>query len=205
AADRDARPGPQAPGARVILSSGEVRLEPLARAHVEALLAAATEARDTYRLTNVPADEGAMLAYVEAALAADCVPYATGRRGGVGGSTRFGNLERWDGAALCAVEIGWTWLAPSAQRTNVNTTAKILMLDHAFGAWRVHRVTLKTDARNLRSRAAIERLGAKLDGILRAHMPAAHGRVRDSAVYSILAAEWPELRARLLDRSARSP
>jgi RimJ/RimL family protein N-acetyltransferase len=121
------------------------------------------------------------------------------------GSTRFGNIERWSSDAIDAVEIGWTWLAASAQRTAVNTEAKILMLDHAFGVWRVKRVTLKTDARNARSRAAIARIGGKLDGILRAHMPAADGGVRDSAVFSILAAEWPAHRARLLDTAAPNP
>jgi len=118
------------------------------------------------------------------------------------GSTRFGNLERWTRGEdrIDAVEIGWTWLTPSAQRTVVNTEAKLLMLGHAFESWRVHRVTLKTDARNARSRAAIERLGAKLDGLLRAHMPATDDTLRTSAVYSILAGEWPEVRARLIAR-----
>jgi RimJ/RimL family protein N-acetyltransferase len=190
----------------VILEGHGVRLEPLALAHVEALLAAAGESRASYALTSVPADRAAMVRYVEAALAADCVAFATVWRERVVGSTRFGNLERWGAAdRIDAVEIGWTWLAASAQRTPVNSAAKLLMLDHAFDVWRVHRVTLKTDARNARSRAAIERLGARLDGVLRAHMPAADGGVRDSAVYSILVAEWPGCRARLLDRSTRSP
>jgi RimJ/RimL family protein N-acetyltransferase len=96
-----------------------------------------------------------------------------------------------------AVEIGWTWLAASAQRTGINTEAKRLMLGHAFEVWEVHRVTLKTDARNQRSRAAIERLGAKLDGLLRGHMPAYDGEVRTSAVYSIVRDEWPAVRVRL--------
>jgi RimJ/RimL family protein N-acetyltransferase len=97
-----------------------------------------------------------------------------------------------------AVEIGATWLAHSAQRTAINTEAKLLMLRHAFEIWRVYRVTLLTDARNLRSRAAIERLGARCDGILRGHMPAFDGSgVRDSACYSILASEWRSVRARL--------
>ena len=103
-----------------------------------------------------------------------------------------------------AVEIGSTWLAPSAQRTAINTHAKLLMLTHAFEAWAVLRVTLKTDARNLRSRAAIERIGARFDGVLRAHMPAFDGGVRDTAFYSIVAVEWPELRRALLDRVLRT-
>ncbi len=211
----------------MILVGPTVRLEALAPGHLEPLLAAANESRASYGLTHVPADRAAMAAYIDAALAAaaagDQVPFATVWKDRVVGSTRFGNIERWNGAAggpaglrqaggeaersplIDGVEIGWTWLAGSAQRTRVNTEAKILMLDHAFAVWRVHRVTLKTDARNARSRAAIERIGARLDGILRAHMPAADGGVRDSAVYSMLAAEWPAARARLLDSAAPNP
>lgn len=96
-----------------------------------------------------------------------------------------------------AIEIGWTWLAPSAQRTPVNTEAKHLMLALAFERWKVHRVTLKTDERNARSRANIERIGGKLDGILRAHMPASDGGVRNTAIYSIVASEWPVVAKRL--------
>ncbi len=207
---------PPAPLPSITLTGRHVRLEPLARAHVAGLLAAAASdgSRDTYTLTHVPADLQAMQDYVGAAidLAAhgEAMPFATIAVDGgrVVGSTRFGNVERWtwpSGArptprppgAPDAVEIGWTWLAASAQRTAINSEAKLLMLGHAFERWRVARVTLKTDARNARSRAAIERLGAKLDGVLRAHMPAYDGGVRDSAVYSILAAEWPAVKASL--------
>lgn len=189
-----------------------VRLEPLDPAHVPALVAAADESRAHYGLTWVPGDAAAMARFVDAALAQAArgleVPFATvdQRRGRVVGSTRFCNVERWpwSGAPAApvpagpdAVEIGHTWLAASAQRTYVNTEAKLLMLGHAFEVWRVRRVTLKTDARNVRSRAAIERLGARFDGILRAHMPAADGGVRDSAMYSMLAGEWPAARERL--------
>jgi RimJ/RimL family protein N-acetyltransferase len=89
------------------------------------------------------------------------------------------------------VEIGWTWLAADVQRTGVNTAMKRLMLEYAFDVWQVHRVTLKTDARNTRSRRAIERLGARAEGVRRAHHPAADGTIRDSAYYSILRDEWP--------------
>jgi RimJ/RimL family protein N-acetyltransferase len=85
----------------------------------------------------------------------------------------------------------------------VNTEAKLLMLAHAFEVWEVHRVTLKTDVRNARSRAAIERLGASLDGLLRAASPAADGAVRDTALYSLLASEWPAVRARMRARLER--
>jgi RimJ/RimL family protein N-acetyltransferase len=205
------------------LDGEDVRLEALALDHVDALCAAAAESRDTYALTNVPADRAGMARYVDTALMEASrgvsVPFATvdKRRGRVVGSTRFGNLERWSwpepppgqppvaqsvgpSPFPDAVEIGWTWLAASAQRTHVNTEAKLLMLGHAFDVWHVRRVTLKTDERNARSRANIERIGGRLDGILRAHMPSYDGGVRSSAVYSILADEWPAARARLLTR-----
>ena len=196
-----------------------VRLEPLSPAHVDALTAAAAESRATYALTQVPATAAAMALYVESALAdaarGVAVPFATVDkvRGRVVGSTRFGNVERWswpDAPAPPlprgpdAVEIGWTWLAASAQRTYVNTSVKLLMLTQAFDGWGVRRVTLKTDARNARSRANIERVGGRLDGILRAHSPAWDGGVRDSAIYSILPAEWPAARQRLAARLARA-
>ena len=160
-----------------------------------------------------------MQAYVETAIALRgrglAVPFATRRLRDdrIVGSTRFGNVERWEWAAETtlaraptipdAVEIGWTWLAPSAQRTEVNTEAKLLMLRRAFDDWRVHRVTFCTDARNARSRANIERVGAKLDGVLRANRPASDGTVRDTAYYSIVAREWPEVAERLAARAAR--
>ena len=202
----------------VTLDGRRVRLEPLAHAHVEPLVAAAAESRATYDLTRVPASGAAMTAYVDFALAeADrglAVPFATvdKLRQRVVGSTRFCALEYWTwiGApppplprGADAVEIGWTWLAASAQRTYVNTEAKLLMLTHAFEVWRVRRVTLKTDARNSRSRANIERVGARFDGIWRAHMPAADGGVRDSACFSIVSAEWPGVRDRLAARAER--
>jgi N-acetyltransferase len=200
----------------VVLTGRHVTMAPMSRDHVAPLLAAADEARDSYGLTNVPIDAPAMAVYIDAALADQAagraLPFVHVRRSDekVVGSTRFGNIEHWGwpvGSANArppgcpdAVEIGWTWLAASAQRTAVNTEAKLLMLGHAFEVWEVRRLTLKTDARNARSRAAIERLGARLDGILRAHMPAADGGIRDSAVYSILAGEWPAIRDRLRAR-----
>jgi RimJ/RimL family protein N-acetyltransferase len=112
----------------------------------------------------------------------------------------------WDGTGATdanesdAVEIGSTWLAASAQRTGVNTEMKLLMLAHAFDVLGVRRVTLKTDARNRRSRDNIERVGATFEGVLRAHMPAMDGGIRDSAWYSILDSEWPAVRGRLTAR-----
>ena len=103
------------------------------------------------------------------------------------------------------VDIGFTWLAGSAQRTPVNTEAKLLMMTHAFEVWQVHRVALQTDVRNKRSWAAIERIGGQLDGIMRADRPGADDTVRTSARFSIVAAEWPEVKARLTARRLRGP
>ena len=153
-----------------------------------------------------------MAAYVEDALTAraagDELPFATVRRadGRVVGTTRFSDTAPWswpDGSPFQrhhrpdVTEIGHTWLAASAQRTGVNTEAKALMLRHAFEVWEVHLVRLRTDQRNARSRAAIERLGARFEGVRRADRPGADGTVRDSAFYSISRAEWPAVRAHL--------
>ena len=191
--------------------------------HVDALVAAASEERDTYGWTFVPDGLDAMAAYVATAIAGRdddlFTPFVTVRLADdrVVGSTRF-LTERWDWSAADpsrqradtpdVVEIGWTWLAPSAQRTPVNTEAKLLMLTHAFDAWDVHRVCLRTDRRNERSRAAIERLGARLDGVIRGDRPGSDGTVRDTAHYSIVRDEWPAVRQglrRALDRAASPP
>jgi RimJ/RimL family protein N-acetyltransferase len=200
------------------LQGPRVRLEALTPAHLDGLLAAAEESRQSYGLTNVPATREAMERYIQTALdeaqLGAGVPLTTVdlQRGQVVGCTRFGSIESWSWlrgepalpvpVGPDAVEIGWTWLSASAQRTHVNTAAKLLMLTHAFEVWRVRRVTLKTDARNLRSRNAIERIGGKLDGVLRAHMPGYDGLVRDTAFFSMLAAEWPEAKARLMARDS---
>jgi RimJ/RimL family protein N-acetyltransferase len=129
------------------------------------------------------------------------------------GSTRFWNLERWAwppghpshgrvGPDAC--EIGHTWLTQSAIRTGANTEAKLLMLTHAFEVWQVLRVCFHTDARNQRSRAALERIGGQCEGILRAHRMAADFIPRDSVRYSIVAAEWPTVKERLLGFLDRS-
>lgn len=197
----------------VTLKGSFARLETLRLDHVPALLEAASVSRATYNLTTVPDTLEGMRSYVQTALdgfsKGEVLPFATldARSNRVVGSTRLANLEFWPwptGAALArtdgtpdAAEIGWTWLAQNAQRTGVNTDAKRLMLGYAFTVWKVRCVRLKTDARNQRSRNAILRLGANFDGILRAHVPAADGGVRNSAYYSILASEWPDVQARL--------
>src|SRR5207302_4104649 len=100
--------------------------------------------------------------------------------------------------------IGYTWLAKSAQRTSINTEAKLLLLTHAFEAWKCVRVELITDVRNEQSRAAILRLGAKQEGILRKHLILPSGRVRDSVFFSIIDDEWPEVKARLMAKLAET-
>src|SRR5688500_14773804 len=146
-----------------------------------------------------------MRAYVRAALEAQrtgtALPFATldASTGEVIGSTRFGNID----LANHRVEIGWTWLRRDRQRTACNTEAKYLMLSHAFDVLGCIRVELKTDALNQQSRAAILRIGAVEEGILRAHLITATGRVRDSAMYSILDREWPGVRESLEARLSR--
>jgi RimJ/RimL family protein N-acetyltransferase len=212
-----------APLAPVTLTGRRVRLEPLGAGHLDALLAAATsEPAETYPFTQVPQDRDGLARWLTAALAAagngQALPFATVELGSgrVVGSTRFCNVERWrwyDGAerrppgGVDAVEIGFTWLARAAQRTGLNTEAKYLMLRHAFEAWRVHRVQLKTDARNQRSRDAIVRLGAAFEGVLRSDRPSVEDGLRDTAFYAVVEADWPAVRARLERRlaSGRGP
>jgi len=196
----------------VVTFEGEVvRLEPLGPEHVPGLVRAASADRATYRFTTVPDGRVEVERYIAKALAERdagiSLPFATVAGGEVVGSTRFMNIERWDwpagGRDPDAVEIGSTWLSAAAQRTAVNAEAKLLMLAHAFEVWQVQRVTLKTDARNERSRRAIERLGGHLDGVLRAWQPASDApRPRDTAIYSILASEWPGVRDGLSGRLA---
>jgi N-acetyltransferase len=199
-----------------VLEGRFVRLEPLTAAHASGLLAAASGSRDTYGLTLVPGTLAEAAAYIDAALgeqtARRSLPFATVDRvtGRVVGSTRFLHIEFWTGPPGNAhqrgverpdvVEIGATWLTAGAQRTPINTEAKLLMLEHAFDRWQVHRVSLMTDARNERSRNAIMRLGARFDGVLRAARPASDGSIRDTAAFSILESEWPAIRAKLQTR-----
>ena len=189
----------------VVLQGRIVRLEPLSLEHVPALVLAATEQRSTYAYTTVPEQPDDMADYVRVALAerdaGRVLPFATIEHDRVVGSTRFLDLDYWPprlvGGEPSVAEIGSTWLAASAQRSGVNTEAKLLMLAHAFETWRVHRVTFKTDARNERSRRAIERIGASFEGIRRAHIVATDGTIRDSAYFSIIASEWPAVKQHL--------
>jgi N-acetyltransferase len=198
----------------LILSGHHVRLEPLALEHVPALVAAITEAPASFRYSSAPDTEPEMTEWVHVALAGRdagrelafaTYSYAHER---IVGSTRFYELERWGSTAGIrqphrrpdACLIGYTWLGASAQRTACNTEAKLLMLSHAFETWRVHRVAFRIDARNDRSRLAVERLGAKFDGVRRAERLGADGMIRDSAFYSVLAAEWLAVKEGLISR-----
>lgn len=207
----------------VTLQGHEVRLEPLTLHHVDDLVAAASEDRSTYAFTHVPDGRDAMARYVTAALADHAagrsLPFAVRRVASrtIVGTTRFLDLQRFawppegpgttrtsDASPPTVAEIGNTWYAASAQRTTVNTDCKVVMLQHAFETWQTIRVTLKTDARNLRSRAAILRLGAAFEGVRRRHLPVPGGAVRDTAYYSIVAEEWPAVRSSLLARLQRT-
>jgi len=203
------------------LTGRHVRLEPLTLDHVDALAAAAAQERGGYGYTWVPDGVHETEQYVRSALDQErSVPFAVRRLadGAIVGSTRFLDLEVFEhpapwppgsgGPAPSAerspsvAEIGSTWYGASAQRTAVNTETKLLLLTHAFEVWDVLRVTLKTDARNAASRAAIERIGGRFEGVRRAHTMATDGTVRDSAYFSIVAAEWPAVRAGLTARLA---
>ena len=189
----------------IVLETDRVRLEPMRRDHLDALLDAGRY-DELWRWTSNKATTGdAMSAYMNDALAAadagTAVPFVTMDRASesVVGSTRFGNIDR----ANRRVEIGWTWISPAFQRTYVNSDAKYLMLRHAFDVWGCVRVELKTDVLNEKSRAAMLRLGAVEEGILRRHMLTYSGRFRDSIYYSILDHEWSIVRARLEARGTK--
>jgi len=198
------------------LHGHELLLRPLALEDAQALALAADEGRDNYGFTPVPNGLDEAVRYVKHALDAKAdgarYPFAIVRRGRVVGTTSYYDYQPWRWPAGCAqqrsdrpdaVEIGHTWLAASEQRTECNTRCKLALLEHAFERFRVHRVALRTDERNARSRRAIERLGAQFDGVLRGHMVATDCSVRNTAYYSILAAEWPQVKARLLSNLAR--
>ena len=201
----------------VILTGRTVRLEPLAAHHADALAQAGAEDRSTYAFTPVPHGLEAARDYVARALADQAagrsLAFATvnAADGRVVGSTRFLELDYWQGplvwppvpgipfgdpatAVPDAAEIGNSWLSPRAQGTGINTEAKLLMLRHAFEVWGVQRVSMRADARNQRSRTAIERLGATCEGVRRAHSRGLDGVVRSTAFYSILDEEWPAVR-----------
>ncbi|HET7636428.1 MAG TPA: GNAT family protein [Candidatus Limnocylindria bacterium] len=189
----------------IVLEGSRVRLEPLGARHRDDLVAAAAEdpTNGRYLFTDIAVNgwEAWLAEAMEGVADGRYVAWATVDRssGRAVGSTRFGDIAPEHGR----VEIGWTWLAPSAQRTAINTEAKLLQLRHAFDDLGATRVTLKTDARNERSQRAIERLGAVREGVLRHHLRMPDGFLRDTVYYSILVEEWPGVRARLEERLAR--
>ncbi|MEU7297738.1 GNAT family protein [Streptomyces exfoliatus] len=201
----------------VLLTGRSVRLEPLAMRHAEALARAGGADRAAYAFTPVPDGFESALDYIARALtdqaAGRSLPFALVSTADerVIGSTRFLELDYWRGPLTWppvpgmphgdpltsvpdAAEIGNTWIAGDARGTGINTEAKYLMLRHAFEAWGVRRITMRADARNTRSRIAIERLGASCEGVRRAHSRGLDGAVRDTAFYSILDEEWPTVR-----------
>jgi RimJ/RimL family protein N-acetyltransferase len=201
-----------------VLHGPHIRLEPLRREHIDALVAASAADPSLYTWSLVPQGKAEMTKYVETALAwrdaGTAVPFATIRLsdGEVIGSTRFFDIEHWawpeghperDRRFAEGCEIGYTWLTRSAIRTAANTEAKLLMLTHAFETWNMLRVCFHTDVRNERSRAALARIGGHFEGVLRSHRMAADFTPRDSARFSIVAAEWPEVKTRLLAMSKR--
>jgi len=184
----------------VILQDRGLRLEPLALSHEAGLAAAAADGELwRIRVTSVPEPQDTR-AYIETALkmreegsrfAFAVIDEATGR---VLGSTSYHDIL----PAVRRVEIGYTWYAKSVQRTHVNTTAKLLMMGHAFDQLACHVVGWRTDNYNFASQRAIERLGAKKDGVIRGHALRRDGTIRDTVMYSMRAGEWPEARAQLL-------
>ena len=182
-----------------ILQGNSVRLEPLTRNHHEALCAVGLD-EETWRWMPLQVHSSSdMLEYIEAALCAQEkgreAPFVTvdASSGKVVGSTRFMNIEEKHRRR----EIGSTWIAPSWQRTAINTEAKYLMLQHAFGPLHCDRVEFKTDFLNQKSRNALLRIGAKEEGVFRKHIVTASGRIRDTIWFSIIDSEWPQVKSDL--------
>ncbi|MET7339262.1 GNAT family protein [Nonomuraea sp. NPDC005650] len=187
-----------------VLTGHLVRLEPLTPGHVADLAEAAEEERSSYGFTLVPRAQG-MKNYVETQLErGGLTPFGQVRvaDGRAVGCTALWDPRPWpDRPGLRAIEIGFTWLAASAQGTGINAEAKLLLMSYAFEKLGVARVDLKTDARNLRCRRALERLGIPFEGVLRSWSmswaPGEEGTLRDSAMFAVTAAEWPTVRAAL--------
>lgn len=212
-----ARVPARAPLPPVTLTGAHVRLEPLSREHVDALTTAAMADRSTYTWTSVPNGRAAMQHYVEGLLAdqvdGEVLPFVqrSAATGQVVGCTRYLEPRWFSGRPLPdEIEVGGTWLTAAVQRTALNTEAKLLLFTHAFEEYGVWRLALVTDVHNARSRAAIERVGARFEGVLRNHRrysgvaePEATPRPRDTAVYSITREEWPTVKADLKAKLGR--
>ena len=188
--------------APLTLEFNGVRLEPLAMQHADGLRAAAGDGELwNLRITSVPEPEQ-VEAYIRTALetsnrlAFAVIDVPSGR---VIGSTSYHDIV----PAIDRLEIGWTWYGKSWQRSHVNTSCKLLLLSHAFDTLGCFVVGLRTDNFNHASQAAIERLGARKDGVLRHHMPRRDGTVRDTVIYSIMRGEGPEIKSHLHDKLVR--
>ncbi|WP_227980128.1 GNAT family N-acetyltransferase [Nocardia spumae] len=214
--------------APVILTGRLIRLEPLAPHHVPGLAEAGAADRDAFAFTPVPHGRAEAADYIAHAAAAHAVGSALAfaivatADDRVLGSTRFTRFDYWQGpmvwpvvhgmptgdpllAVPDAAEIGNTWLSARARGSGVNLESKMLLLGHAFEVWRVRRIAMRADMRNVRSRVAIERMGATSDGVRRAHSRGLDGTVRSTAFYSILDEEWPTVRARIAAELAKQP
>jgi RimJ/RimL family protein N-acetyltransferase len=187
---------------RVTLSGRHVRLEPMEERHRDDLLAAAAQDPATFRYLFVDLSRGeeAWREYLADAMKPENVSWATVDvgTGRAIGSSRFLDIAPEHGR----LEIGWTWVAPSHQRTAINTEAKLLQLSYAFDELGANRVALKTDLRNERSQSAIARIGGVREGVLREQFRMPDGYMRSSVYFSILAAEWPDVKRRLTARLA---
>ncbi|GAA1864574.1 GNAT family N-acetyltransferase [Actinomadura bangladeshensis] len=192
-----------------VLAGSLVRLEPLTTEHAGDLAEAVEEDRASYGFTLVPRGDQ-VLDYVAVQLSRrGLTPFAQVRvsDGQAVGCTAFWDPRPWpDRPGLRAVEVGFTWLAASAQGSGINAEAKLLLLEHAFETLGVSRVDLKTDARNHRCRRALERLGIGFEGVLRnwsmSWAPGEEGMLRDSAMFAVVVSEWPTVRQALLTRLA---
>jgi RimJ/RimL family protein N-acetyltransferase len=195
----------------ITLTGRHVTLTPLSMDDVPGLVRAASGDRSTYGWSIVPDNTDEMANVVRRLLVdrdqRSAVPFATRRSESseIIGMTGFATLRWYFGRDYPdAAEIGGTFLSAAAQRTAANTETKLLMLTHAFDVWEVRRVDLKSDERNERSRRAIERIGGRFEGVLRnwqaAQVDGEEGRTRNSAMYSIIATEWPAVRVGLDDR-----
>jgi len=186
----------------IVLENAYVRLEPLDSVHAADLTVAA-EGLEHAWYTSVPVGPGAVSEEVAHRLAERDAgrmnPFTVVRDGRAVGMTTFCSIDQ----ANRHVEIGYTWLSPTVQRTAVNTAAKLLLLGHAFEACDAIAVEFRTHWHNRQSRAAIERLGAKRDGVLRNHRFGPDGSLRDTVVYSVLPHEWPAVKRGLQERLAR--
>jgi N-acetyltransferase len=195
-----------------MLSGRYVQLEPLRSEHQAEVLDAIGSDRSSYEWAPVPVDAADVAATFATRMqlrdSGSWIPYVQRRLsdGAVVGMTNYLAIERWNGADQhpTSVEVGGTWLNPSAQRSPINTEAKFLLLSNAFDVWGVQRFQIKTDERNTRSRAAIERMGAQFEGVLRNYQPGqgerGAGLPRNTAMYSVTAAEWPLVKAALQAR-----